>query len=301
MTVTVATTLAELDTIAARWDGIPVTSPHAGRPLFTLVQQASGGSMRPHVMLIEEDGREPILVVGRVEQRPMRIKAGYRVLLNAPARWLVIVAGGVVGARTPSDHELVVRSLRAALRRGEADILQLSKIESNGPLHWAALEHLPWYRRGDASAPQKHHRSDLSGGFDAFLAARSKGTRWRLRRRLRKLDDAETKIAVHRIGPDDSVAGTTRILDRIAARSYQRGIGVGFVDDDLHRGLLSWAVGGGPFHTWILSVDGNPVAYLNGVLHERTFFLFETAFDSPGIPASTRSTTGSGTRSTSSR
>jgi CelD/BcsL family acetyltransferase involved in cellulose biosynthesis len=115
--------------------------------------------------------------------------------------------------------------------------------------------------------------------MNAFLAARSKGTRWRLRRRLRKLDDAPPKIIVRRIGPDDKVDVTTRLFDDIAARSYQRHIGVGFMDDELHRAFITSAIEGGPFRAWVLSVNENPVAFLDGLLHERTFHLFETAFD----------------------
>jgi hypothetical protein len=279
MTVTVATTPDQLDAIAASWDQIPIASPHASRSLFTVVQRVSDGTSRPHVMLIENDGRPPILVVARVERRPLHVKAGYRVLFTAPARWLVVVAGGVVGAETPADYRQVTELLRATLRTGEVDILQLSKVEVDGPLHRAALQDVPGYRRDHGSTPVKHHRSDLSAGVDAFLAARSKGTRWRLRRRLRKLDDAPPKMVVRRIGPDDSVDDATRTLDSIAARSYQRGIGVGFADDELHRAFMASAIEGGPFRAWVLSVDGNPVAFLDGLLHERTFHLFETAFD----------------------
>jgi hypothetical protein len=282
MDITVATTSAEIDAITACWDEMSIASPHAGRALSTLVLQTSGHAARPHVILIRDGDRQPILVVGRVERRPMQIKVGYRTLHSIPARWLVVVAGGVVGARTQSDHDAAMSSLCASLRRGEADILVLSKVEVDGPLHAAALQHLAWYQRGHAATPLKRHRSDLSHGFEAFLSARSRGTRWRLRRRLRKLDEVvgdREKMTVRRIRPGDEVDGAVRLLEGIATKSYQRGIGVGFVDDELHRGLMSWAVADGPYRVWVLYIDGAPVAFLNGVLHDRTFFLFETAFD----------------------
>jgi CelD/BcsL family acetyltransferase involved in cellulose biosynthesis len=86
-------------------------------------------------------------------------------------------------------------------------------------------------------------------------------------------------MAVRQVGPDDDVTEVVRTLDAIAANSYQRGIGVGFADDELHRALVRWAVEDGPYRVWLLSIDGAPVAYLNGVTHNRTFHLFETAFD----------------------
>jgi CelD/BcsL family acetyltransferase involved in cellulose biosynthesis len=281
--VTVATTPAELDAIAGCWDAMSVASPHASRPLYTLVQHAAHTDAAPHVLLFEAAGREPMLVVGRVERRPLQVRAGYRTLARVPARWLVVVAGGVIGATTAEDHGLVLRTLRRQMR-GRADILQLSKVEIDSPLHYSARVNLPWFQRGHRPAPQKHHRSDLSSGFDAFLAARSKGTRWRMRKRLRRLDDPEAKMEVRRIGPDDDAAEACRLLDGIAATSYQRGIGVGFADDPLHRALMGWAVSGGPYRAWVLYLDGRPVAYLNGVPHDGTFHLFETAFD-PSVAA----------------
>jgi CelD/BcsL family acetyltransferase involved in cellulose biosynthesis len=279
MDITIATTPADLDAIAAKWDGIGADSPHASRPLFGLVQEALGDEVRPLVLSIERPGAEPILVVARIERRPVRVKAGYRTLLTAKARWLVVVAGGILGAESDEDHRLVLRALSARLRRGDADILQLSKVPIGGTLHRLAADHLSWVRRGHGATAQVHHTSDLSGGFDSLLSRRSKGTRWKNRKRLRRLLDPEAKMAVREVGPEDDVTDVVRTLDGIAANSYQRGIGVGFADDALHRALVRWAVDGGPYRAWVLSVEGTPVAYLNGVTHNRTFYLFETAFD----------------------
>ena len=275
MGITVATTPGELTALAARWDALAVDSPHASRPLFTLVLQTLDDRGRPHVLLIEDEGRDPILVVARVEHRPFRVRAGYRTLFTAPARWLVVVAGGVVGARSDEDHRLVLRALEAGLRRGDADILQLSKVPVGSPLHRAAAQH----RRVSAPAPQTHHTSDLSGGFDALVARKSKRTRLRIRKRLQRLGDAEAKVGVRRVGADDEVADVVRTLDAITAHSYQRGIGVGFADDALHRAFIRWAIDGEPYRIWLLSLDGTPVAHLSGLIHARTFHLFDTAFD----------------------
>jgi CelD/BcsL family acetyltransferase involved in cellulose biosynthesis len=276
---TIATTPGELDALAARWDAIPVASPHGSRPLFTLVLRVLGDRGRPHVLLIERADRAPILVVARVERRPIRVKAGYRTLISAQARWLVVVAGGVVGAESAEDQLIVLRSLTACLRRGDADILQLSKVLAGSPLHRAAATHLTWLRRGHGSAPQKHHISDLSEGFDALVARKSKRTRLRVRKRLQRLADTEVKLSVRPVGSDDEEADVVRILDAITVKSYQRGIGVGFADDALHRAFIRWAITGGPYRIWLLSIDCAPVAHLSGLLHDRTFHLFDTAFD----------------------
>jgi CelD/BcsL family acetyltransferase involved in cellulose biosynthesis len=278
MKVTVARTPAEVDALAERWDAVAADSPHASRSLFALVDRAAGAASRPHVVLAERAGEPPILVVARVERRPFEVKAGYRALLRTSARWLSVVPGGVIGARTDSEYDQVVSFLRRSLGRGEADILQLSKVEVGGPLHAAAARRLAWYERGRAGSPLGNHRSALAGGFDSFLAARSKGTRWRIRRRLKKLTEAGD-LTLWRVGAGDDPDDVAKALDTISSHSYQRGIGVGFVDDELHRGLLSWAIEGGPYHVWILMRGGSPLAYVNGILHEKTFHLFETAFD----------------------
>ncbi|WP_127500645.1 GNAT family N-acetyltransferase [Actinoplanes solisilvae] len=279
MQITVATTRADLDALGPRWDSLAITVPHAGRPLFTLVQDALGDDGKPYVLLLEREGRGPILVVARVERRPVRVKAGYRTLLTAQARWLVVVDGGIVGAETADDQRAVLDALTACLRRGVADILQLSKVLVDGELHRVAATHLSWHRRGHGATRQVHHTSDLSGGFDALLGRRSKGTRWRMRKRLKRLADPESKMSVRRIGPGDDVTDVVRTLDQIASTSYQRGIGVGFADDALHRALVRWATDGGPYGIWLLSMGEVPVAYLNGVTYNGTFQLFETAFD----------------------
>jgi hypothetical protein len=279
MKITIATTAAGVEAVAGRWDEITIASPHASRRLYTLVNGASGTDSRPHVVLLEDGDREPILVAGRVERRPLRVTVGYRTLFDIDARWLTVVPGGVVGARTDSDYAMVMRCLLDPLRRGAADLLELSKVTVAGPLARAATTHLSWYRRGGRAQPQKHHRAILDDGLDAYLARRSRNTRQRLRRRLRAIEQAGERLTIHRIGPDDDVQNTCRMLEMVAAKSYQRGLGAGFVHDELHQGLVGWAVGGGTFRVWLLSIDAIPVAFLSGLVHDRTFFLFDTAFD----------------------
>ena len=279
MPVLVATDEAQLEELAGVWDQLAPDSPHASRPLFTLVTRSLPTVLRPHVVLIDEPGRQPMLVVARIERRPFAIKAGYRTLFRAPARWLVVVAGGILGAQSQSDYERAVRALLDVLLDGDADILHLDKVEQGGPIEAAVRRQVPAYLRGQDGSPLKHHRSNLSAGFDAFCAARSKNTRWRVRKRLRRLADPEAKLAAHRIGTGDDPVAACRVMDAIAERTYQRRIGVGFADDDPHRELMGWAVNGGPFRAWTLAIDGSPAAFLTGLLHERVFYLFDTAFD----------------------
>jgi CelD/BcsL family acetyltransferase involved in cellulose biosynthesis len=280
MNVTICRTMAELDAIASLWDTMDPESPHAARRLYTLVAGVESESgTAPYVAVLDGPGREPVLVVGRLEHRPLHLKAGYRTLMTVPARWLTIVPGGVVGARTPQDHTAVLDVLTEALRRGEADIVELSKLRVDSPVHGAAVQALPWYRRGQATEPQRHHLARLAGGFDAYEANRSRNTRQRNRRRLRRLDDPGAAMEVRRVGGHDDGGLVGKTLDEITASSYQRGIGAGFALDDLHRTLVSWAIDGGPFRIWILSVRGVPAAFVTGLVHGRICYLFDTAFD----------------------
>jgi hypothetical protein len=86
MKVTVATSADELAAISAQWADAAPASPHASERLFQLVTDTVEGIERPHVMMLHAEGREPILVVGRIERRPLRITVGYRTLLRADAR-----------------------------------------------------------------------------------------------------------------------------------------------------------------------------------------------------------------------
>ena len=278
MTDTAVHAPPEFEAIAPVWDRLAVHSPHACRSLYSLVQRTSGGMERPHVTILDRGGSDSILVVGRVEHRPVVVRAGYRKLLTLGARWLTIVPGGVVGVRDEADGEVVMSVLMGALEAEHADILELSKVVVGSPLACAAMKRLPWYRVNHGGFAQPHRCADLSGGFEAYLARRSRNTRQRLRRRLRKLESSSERICVRRIGPGDDVEANCRELERIASASYQRGLDAGFRDDQLHRELMSWSVDG-RFRVWILSIDGTPCAFLSGLVHDATFFLFDMAFD----------------------
>ena len=61
-----------------------------------------------------------------------------------------------------------------ALGHGEADILELAKVVVGDPLHDAARTRLPWYRLNHGASADTHHRASLDGGFEQYLAGRSR-------------------------------------------------------------------------------------------------------------------------------
>jgi CelD/BcsL family acetyltransferase involved in cellulose biosynthesis len=71
-----------------------------------------------------------------------------------------------------------------------------------------------------------------------------------------------------------------RDCETIAAKSYHRGLGVGFFDDEPTRELFSLAAAQGWLRSYILYIDGRPSAFWNGFLYRNTFVIRDTAYES---------------------
>ena len=68
-------------------------------------------------------------------------------------------------------------------------------------------------------------------------------------------------------------------LDAVARTSYQEHLHVGSVGTALRRRLMDEAIDRGRLRSWILYVDGSPVAFWTGIAHRGTYFSLTTAYD----------------------
>ena len=271
--ITVARTLDEAVAMRPWFERISQNNLDSDLDYLLTVTRVSRSALRPHIVLFERPDSSAVLAVARIEQQPSRFPIrGTRVMRLA--------FGGVVGAETLEDCRMVVDGLGRALAQHEADVIVFSQIDVDGPLYDAVRSAAPWWRTDHMPRRNVHWRAGVPDSLDEFLATRSSGTRYHVRRYNKRLARAYGENFSVREFREQADLGRLHVdLESVAARTYQRGLGVGYTGDTLQRALMELGASRGWLRAWVLYISEMPVAFWFGYCYQGTFALVATGFD----------------------
>ena len=240
---TVARTREEVEALRPVWERLAFANPEADPDFFLELAALRDEIVEPYVVLIERDGRGPIMIVARVEERRLETKAGYRTVHRPKLRQLAVVYSGVHGAETEEDCELVVATLRRALRDSKADVVSFAKLGTESPLFKLASAAPPPALRDHLPTALPRASVAVPDSYDEFLKARSRNTRENVKRYGKKLlREHGEQLELTRYRDVADLDRAVAEMDLVAAKTYQRGLGVGFRDDHEGRALMRLAM-----------------------------------------------------------
>jgi CelD/BcsL family acetyltransferase involved in cellulose biosynthesis len=278
--LTVARTTDELEEVRAAWQSIPWRRLDPDADYYVTVVRARPEVVRPHILLLPNvEGAETVFVA-RLEDVQLRTSVGYRVLHQPSVRALTLVHGGVAGADTFEKAARLIEELRATLARREADVVVLPALCTDSPLYEAASTRVPFLYRGHGADPTVHWALRLPATFDEYLRSRSKKTRENLRvYRNRLFRDHGDDIGVRIFRAPEEADALFRDVDTVAAKTYQRSLGVAFADTNEQRALTKLGLERGWFRVYMLYLRGEPIAFWPGSAYNGTFFVGTPGYD----------------------
>ena len=270
--ITVARTTDEVEALRDAWRELQSDELTSDLDYHLGVIAASERAERPHVVLLEEGGSPRALAVGRIERLPLPCKVGYRTIMAPTVRSLTVVYEGLLGEIDETVAGLLLESLRGEVAGGGADVLLFRNLRLESPVYRLATS-LPSFVERQHVAPRVVCRElTLPESYDAFLRSLSRSTREGIRRyekRFLKEFDGRVDVVSYRGAADlDRVFAD---LEHVAARAWQRGLGVGLRDDVEHRDRLRRSMERGWFRAWVVSVDSTPVAFWQGDAYRGRF------------------------------
>lgn len=271
-----ATSIAEVEALRATWEAMEFDELEADLDRF-IVAMEGDGALRPHVLVAERAGVPQAMLVGRLEHRDVEARFGYATVHRARLKSLTVVHGGVAGPGREEAEPLLVAALLRALGRGEADTVLFNYVDVDSSLFRAACRMAGSMRRPYSLAIEPHWTCELPASYDEFLARmpRRKSALRYARKLERELGD---RLEVRRYRSAEQLDRVLEDLERVAASTYQRGLGVGF-DAARHRELVRLDMERGWFDAWILYVDSVPKAFEMGTTYKGTYFLAAKGYD----------------------
>lgn len=279
-TVIVARTVEELAGLRGAWESLQGSAVTTDPDHYLTVLRSDPRFRMPHVVLLEEDGVPAAMVIGRIADIRVSCNFGYKTIFRPRLRALNVVYDGVLGDRAEDHADLLIRELKAALDRGEADVAYLPNFRAQSRLVTLARTRPSVLCRQHASDEKLHWRVPIPSSMDEFLRSQSghaqKRIRYYARRIERELGDIMT-IEVFR-----DVADIDAFFERVgevAAKTYQHGLGAAVRDDEVHRNLTRLSMERGWFRAYVMLLDGRPVAFWYGSAYRGVFTTATTGYD----------------------
>jgi hypothetical protein len=279
VTIKVLRSVSEVEGIRDAWTQMQ-RHPNADIDFFLNVVESRPQILRPHVVVLSRDGRPTAILAGRIENRFLESKFGYKVIHRSPVVGLTVIYGGLLGDFSPSNSTLIMKCLVKSLADQEADLIWFNGIRSDSPMYQIGRRASGVLFSDFAPELNLHWKVNLPGSYEQFLQSLSSKTRYNLRAyssRLLKTFGKALSVRCFRQKTElDQIVHDTEF---VAAKTYHRGLGVGFVDDAETRRLTAFSLERGWFRAYILYVGGTPCAFWHGLQYGRTFFTGCTGSD----------------------
>ncbi len=277
-TVRVARSFEEADELRPAWDRLQNDHITSDIDFLLTYCRHTQGVVRPHIVLLEENGEPVALAAGRLEDTRLPARLGYKVVLNSRVRALTVAYGGLLG--DAASMPALLAAVGDSVKDERLDLVRFRMLELGSSPHAALTHGLPVLRKQRFAPKLRHWRSALPGTLDDFLAQRSRRRRESVRRYSRRLEKTygdDVRVEVVR-----DCAGLEKLFAEsmvVHQETYQHILGVGFSDANVQRRLAELAADHGWFRGYMLYLRDKPVAFWHGNAYRGAFGVVSTGFD----------------------
>ena len=275
---TIARTRAAVRALRDRWTQLEWDDIEADLEFFLTVSERRAGGEEPYVVAVDRDGQCVGMAIGRIEERELPVRVAGRTVLSPRLRCLAVVHGGL--AARPGYEAATLDALAEPLRRGDVDAVHLHRVPTEGQFFASVTRRWRGGRRQAVMPRHLHWQIQLPASFEEYLASLSSRSRSSVRKQARKLESGSAgELEVRRYSGSGDRDALLADVEAVAARSYQRGMGVGFQLDDVQRAVLELMLERDLTQAWVIALDGRPVAFEIGHRFGTVFFGEATGYD----------------------
>lgn len=235
--------------------------------------------IRPHVISVFRQGQPTAMLVGRLENAQHKSKVGYVHLPGIRSRALVFGYRSLLGDASAENCRVILASVAAALRCGEADLAYFDHLPAESEFYRSTLETQRLFTRDHLAASETHFVMRLPRDVKQVFASLSANHRSDIKRKAKKLlaDYPNASVSCYR--QPTEIEHWMPQVEQIAGKTYQRGLGVGFQNDQETTRRLRLCAEKGWLRAYVLSLAGTPTAFWVGTVYQGSFASDYLAFD----------------------
>ena len=286
--VRVLRTLPELEDIRQVWESWPGNRDSEMESYSTYVR-TNPASLCPYVLVVYREGTPDAILVGRIDKGKIRYRLGY-LGIGFGARIMCFVNGALRGNPSKENCELLMDEITRSLSVGEADAAYLSFLRKGSDLCRLSATKPGFLCRDYLRTPLTHFATTLPSTPEEFYRGLSSGARWQAKSKQKKLlKEFGGNVRIRCFREPAELEDLIQGVEQVAKKSYQRGLGVGFIDSPKTREQLRLKAERGWLRAYVLYVMDRPCAFWMGDVNQATFGSDYLAYDpefekySPGM------------------
>jgi hypothetical protein len=268
--VRVLRTLAELERIRSVWQSWP-GNRDSEMDTYLACLRNNPSTVRPHVVVVEREGKPDAILVGRLDASHLSCRFGY-LRSNLPAKILYFVYGAFRGIPSQENYDLIVNSVLQSLSDREADVAYMNYVKEDSDLCRLAKKKPGPLARDYVPLSAQHYSTVLPSSVDELYRGLSPKTRKNQKRQAKKLlEHFSGNVTIRCFRTPTEIEELAEDVGRVASKSYQRSLGVGFFDNAHTREQLRLKAGKGWLLGYVLYLADRPCAFWIGDVNGGTF------------------------------
>ncbi len=278
----------ELEGLRSYWQRW-VVHPNADMDAYISTLRMTPGAA-PLVLVAYRDGIPDAMLLGREDIGEVNAKLGYKTIVSPKLRRMVFVYCGLLGNASSENCDNLGATIHGCLRRHEADVAFFNKLKTDCELYRTMTRSVRVLARDLCPQIDTHRSMTLPQHADDLYRSGSakvrKNLRWQSRRMVKDHPGAVV-LRCYQFPPE--LDKLFRDVEQIASKTYQRGLGVGFVDSPSMRERLYLEARHGWLRAYLLYIQDRPVAFWIGKRYGETFYSDFMGYDadfgrySPGM------------------
>jgi hypothetical protein len=280
--VGVATNIEDIERLRPFWSPLN-RHPDADIDFFSFFVRTQSGVEKPFVLILSENQNPEALLLGRLENTTLFLKIGYLKLFKLRVRQLTFIADGVCGCLgrcTPDIARVFTAKILGLLKSNIADRAVLSAICTDSEFYNVVRTAPGTLQRDYAHETTPHWTMRIPPSLDDFLKKVSRKRRWQIRHILRRIEqDHHGQVICKTFHYRTDVECFCEDAEKVAQLTYQRGLGVGFMNSKHDRQRLELSAERGWLKAYILYVASKPIAFWYGVVYKNVWYSYWTGYD----------------------
>jgi len=185
---------------------------------------------------------------------------------------MYFVNGALRGNPSSENCDLMVSEILSSLSKGEADFAYLNFLRPESDLCRLAMTRPSLLCRDYVRLTQPHFAATLPATVEEFYRGLSpkvrKNQKWQAKKLVKHFSGA---VRIHCFREVADLDNMIQDVEQVARKSYQRGLGVGFIDSPGIREGLQLKAEKGWLRGYVLYLANRPCAFWLGDINRATF------------------------------
>lgn len=253
------------------WNSM-ATHPHVDYNFYNMFISSRSEVLNPFFILILLDNQVMAMLIGRVEEKCIDMKFGYKTIIKPKARLLNISYKGFLGDSTEIYMDIFIDNVIKYSHFNNIDIVSLDHIPVDSYLYQSAINKPGLLSRDYIRKKESHWSMTLPGTMEDFYKAKTKKSRQSFKNAINKVNK-NFHVTYKSFTDENNIDLLLNDAEEVAKRTYQRGLGVEFDRSKENDNRIKFIAKCGWLRACVLYLNGIPCSFAIGSLYNKVLYL----------------------------